>query len=49
MLSSYNRTTCTDFVLQELELTAHDFRRAGLLKVTTDPEQLAERAFAEVL
>ena len=49
MLSSYNWTSSTDFVLEELELTANDFRRAGLLKRTTDPQQLADRAFADVL
>lgn len=49
MLSSYKWEPSTDYVLQELELTANDFRRSGLLKSTTDPERLAERAFADVL
>ena len=49
MLSSYNWTSSTDSVLEELELTANDFRRAGLLKATTDPQQLADAAFADVL
>jgi NitT/TauT family transport system substrate-binding protein len=49
ILSSYDWSASTDFVLEELELTARDFRRAGLLKATTDPEQLADRAYANVL
>jgi len=49
MLSSYDRSASTDLVVQELELTANDFRRAGLLTVATDPQQLADRAYADVL
>jgi len=49
MLSSYDWNASTDLVVEELEITARDFRRAGLLQRTTDPEELAERAFADVL
>lgn len=49
MLSSYDWRPSTDLVLEEIELTARDFRRAGLLKPGTDPERLADRAFADVL
>jgi NitT/TauT family transport system substrate-binding protein len=49
MLSSYDWRASTDLVLQELELTANDFRRAGLLSASTDPERLAERAYVDVL
>jgi NitT/TauT family transport system substrate-binding protein len=49
MLSSYDWSSSTELVLQEVELTARDFQRAGLLKPKTDPEALAERAFADVL
>jgi NitT/TauT family transport system substrate-binding protein len=49
MLSSYDWHASTDLVLEEIELTARDFRRAGLLKAATDPERLADRAFADVL
>ncbi len=49
MLSSYDWSPSTDFVLEEIELTARDFRRAGLLKASTDPEQLADSAYANVL
>jgi NitT/TauT family transport system substrate-binding protein len=48
MLSSYEWRPSTDLVLEEIELTARDFRRAGLLKPGTDPERLADRAFADV-
>ena len=49
LLSSYDWSASPDFVLQEVELTARDFRRAGLLKTSTDPERLANRAYADVL
>lgn len=49
MLSSYDWHPSTELVLEEIELTARDFRRAGLLKTATDPERLADRAFADVL
>jgi NitT/TauT family transport system substrate-binding protein len=48
MLSSYDWSPTTQLVLEEIELTARDFRRAGLLKTGTDPEHLADRAFAAV-
>jgi len=48
MLSSYDWSASTDAVLEEIELTARDFRRAGLLARRTDPERLANRAFADV-
>ncbi len=49
MLSSYDWSSSTDLVLQEVELTARDFQRAGLLDRKTDPQALAERACADVL
>jgi NitT/TauT family transport system substrate-binding protein len=49
MLASYDWRASTDLVQEELELTARDFRRAGLLRATTDPGELAERGFADVL
>ena len=49
ILSTYDWSASTDFVLQEVELTARDFRRATLIKASTDPEQLANRAYANVL
>jgi NitT/TauT family transport system substrate-binding protein len=49
MLSSYDWGASTDLVLEEIELTARDFRRAGLLPHSADPASLAERAFADVL
>jgi NitT/TauT family transport system substrate-binding protein len=48
MLSSYGWTPSADIVLEELALTARDFRRAGLLKSSTDPHELADRAFVDV-
>jgi NitT/TauT family transport system substrate-binding protein len=49
MLSSYDWRSSTDLVVEEIELTARDFRRAGLLQRGTDPYRLADRAFADVL
>jgi NitT/TauT family transport system substrate-binding protein len=49
MLSSYDWSATTDLVREEIELTARDFRRAGLLSHDTDVEQLADRAYADVL
>jgi NitT/TauT family transport system substrate-binding protein len=49
MLSSYDWRPSTDLVVEEIELTARDFRRAGLLLPSTDPYHLASRAFADVL
>jgi NitT/TauT family transport system substrate-binding protein len=46
MLSSYTWRASTDFVVEELELTARDFQKAGLLRTKTDPMAFAERAFA---
>jgi hypothetical protein len=49
MLSSYDWSASSDLALEEIELTARDFRRAGLLERSTDPYALASRAFADVL
>jgi NitT/TauT family transport system substrate-binding protein len=49
MLSSYDWSPTTNVVLEELELTARDFRRAGLLRRSTNPEQLAAQAFVDIL
>lgn len=49
MLSSYDWSPSTNVVLEELELTARDFRRAGLLRHSTDPERLAAQAFVDIL
>jgi NitT/TauT family transport system substrate-binding protein len=45
ILSSYDWSASTDLVLEELELTARDFRRAGLLDAHVDAEELATRAY----
>ncbi len=47
MLASYEWDASTNFVVEELELTARDFQRAGLLRTKTDPMPFAERAFAD--
>jgi NitT/TauT family transport system substrate-binding protein len=49
MLASYSWHASTDFVLEEIELTARDFQRAGLLRAQLDPMDFARRAFADVL
>jgi hypothetical protein len=49
MLSSYDWIPSTNIVLEELELTARDFRRAGLLHRSTNPDELAARAFVDIL
>jgi len=49
MLGSYTWSASTAIVVQEIEITAHDFRRAGLLARSTDPEDLAARAFADLV
>ncbi len=48
ILSSYDWSASTDLVLEELELTARDFRRAGLLAASVDPEELASRAYLDL-
>jgi hypothetical protein len=48
MLASYDWRASTDFVVEQLELTARDFQRAGLLRAQTDPMALALRAFADL-
>lgn len=48
MLASYEWHASTDFVVEELELAARDFRRAGLLRTTADPMAFAQRAFADI-
>jgi NitT/TauT family transport system substrate-binding protein len=48
MLASYAWHASTDFVVEEIELTARDFKRAGLLRTKTDPMALAEGAFADM-
>jgi NitT/TauT family transport system substrate-binding protein len=48
MLASYEWQASTDFVVEELELTARDFQRAGLLQTTTDPMAFAQRAVADL-
>jgi NitT/TauT family transport system substrate-binding protein len=48
MLASYEWHASTDFVVEELELTARDFQRAGLLRKKTDPMDFAQCAFADI-
>jgi NitT/TauT family transport system substrate-binding protein len=48
MLSSYDWSASSDLALEEIELTARDFRRAGLLRNRTDPYALARRAFVDL-
>jgi NitT/TauT family transport system substrate-binding protein len=48
ILSSYDWSASTDLVLEELELTARDFRRAGLLAAHVDVGALAARAYVEL-
>jgi NitT/TauT family transport system substrate-binding protein len=47
-LSSYGWHPSADLALEEIELTARDFKRAGLLDSRTDPEDLAEVIYADV-
>ena len=47
-LSSYGWHPSADLALEEIELTARDFKRAKLLDARTDPLDLAERAYADV-
>jgi NitT/TauT family transport system substrate-binding protein len=47
-LSSYGWHPAADLAFEEIELTARDFKRAGLLDRDTDPEDLAERVYADV-
>ncbi len=48
IMSSYDWSASTDLVLEEIELTARDFRRARLLDARVDAEALAARAYFEV-
>lgn len=48
MLSSYDWSASSDLALEEIELTARDFHRAGLLRHDTDPYALASRAFVDL-
>jgi NitT/TauT family transport system substrate-binding protein len=48
ILSTYGWHPSADWPLEEIELLARDFVRAGLLGRTTDPERLAETAYADV-
>ncbi len=48
ILSSYDWSASTDLVLEEIELTARDFRRAGLLDAHVDAEALAARAYIDL-
>jgi NitT/TauT family transport system substrate-binding protein len=47
-LASYGWHPSADLALEEIELTARDFKRAHLLDPRTDPLSLAERAYADV-
>ena len=47
-LASYGWHPSADLALEEIELTARDFKRAGLLDSQTDPEDLAEHIYADV-
>jgi NitT/TauT family transport system substrate-binding protein len=47
-LASYGWHPSADLALEEIELTARDFKRANLLDPRTDPLSLAERAYADV-
>ena len=49
MLSSYLWNPSTEFVAEEMELSARDFQAVGLLHAGTDPHELANRAYANVL
>jgi len=48
IMSSYDWSASTDLVLEEIELTARDFRRARLLDARVDAEALAARAYFDV-
>ncbi len=48
MLASYEWNASTDFVVEELQLTARDFQRTGLLRTITDPMELAQHACADI-
>jgi NitT/TauT family transport system substrate-binding protein len=47
-LASYGWHPSADLALEEIELTARDFKRAGLIDARTDPLELAEHAYADV-
>jgi NitT/TauT family transport system substrate-binding protein len=49
VLATYGWHPAADLAFEEIELTARDFTRADLLDGRTDPEDLAERAYADVL
>ena len=49
ILSTYGWHPSADLAFEEIELTARDFKRAGLLDRSTDPEDLAERVYADIL
>jgi NitT/TauT family transport system substrate-binding protein len=49
LLSTYGWHPSADLAFEEIELTARDFKRAGLLDSRTDPEDLAERVYADIL
>lgn len=48
VLSTYGWHPSADLAFEEIELTARDFKRAGLLDRSTDPEDLAERVYADI-
>jgi NitT/TauT family transport system substrate-binding protein len=48
VLSTYGWHPSADLAFKEIELTARDFKRAGLLDRGTDPEDLAERVYADI-
>jgi NitT/TauT family transport system substrate-binding protein len=49
LLATYGWHPSADLAFEEIELTARDFKRAGLLRSNTDPEDLAERVYADIL
>lgn len=49
MLSSYLWNPSTEYVAEEIELSARDFQNVGLLSAHTDPHGLATQTFANVL
>jgi len=49
MLSSYLWNPSTEYVAEELEFAARDFQAVRLIGASTDPHDLAQRAYADVL
>lgn len=48
LLATYEWHPSADLVLDDIELGARDFKRAGVLDPRTDPQQLAAKAYVDI-